>query len=119
MAMASHLRQRVAIISSSSRENTLPVGLFGVLMMIAFVLSLNAAASSSGSNDQSAAGEPDGAEGSGAWRVTERGVLDRGWRREVRKALGQVDAAVKLVEPRHLANDRLGELRGLLRSGQL
>ncbi len=38
---------------SSSRENTLPVGLFGVLTMMARVRSLNAAASSAGSNDQS------------------------------------------------------------------
>ena len=54
MAIASHLRQSAAIVSSSSRVNTFPVGLFGVLMMIALVLSLNAAASSSGSNVQPA-----------------------------------------------------------------
>ncbi len=38
---------------SSSREKTLPVGLFGVLMMIARVRFENAAASSSGSKRQS------------------------------------------------------------------
>ena len=70
MAIASHLRQSAAIVSSSSREKTFPVGLFGVLMMIAFVFSLNAAASSSGSNVQSALGEPGRAEGSGSRSVT-------------------------------------------------
>ena len=43
MATTSHLRQSAAMVSSSSRVNTLPVGLFGVFRMIAFVLSLNAA----------------------------------------------------------------------------
>ena len=47
--MTSHFRQSAAMAPSSSRVKTLPVGLFGVLMMIAFVLSLKAAASSSGS----------------------------------------------------------------------
>ena len=46
-------------------------------------------------------------------------VLDRRRRRKVRKPLRQVDAAVELIEPRHLADDRLGELRGFLRSGEL
>src|SRR5262249_51360252 len=35
-----------------------------------------------------------------------------------RKSLREVDAAVHLIEPRHLANDRLGELRGLFRTGE-
>jgi hypothetical protein len=45
--------------------NTLPVGLFGVLMMIARVLLVNAAASSPGSKVQS-----------GSWSVTYRGVAE-------------------------------------------
>ena len=39
--------------SSSTRENTFPVGLLGVLMMIALVRLLKALSSSAGSNDQS------------------------------------------------------------------
>ena len=42
------------------------------------------------------------------------GVLDRLGRREVRKALRQVDGAVLVRQPRHLADDRLGEPRGFL-----
>jgi hypothetical protein len=49
--------------SSSSRVKTLPVGLFGVLMMMARVRFENARARSSGSNRQS-----------GAWSRTKRGV---------------------------------------------
>ena len=41
------------MVASSSRVKTLPVGLFGLLMMMAFVRLVNAAASSSGSNVQS------------------------------------------------------------------
>ena len=47
-----------------------------------------------------------------------RRLLDRRRRRKIRKSLRQIDAAVQLVEPRHLADDRLGELRGFLRSGE-
>jgi len=64
--MTSHFRQSAAIASSSSRVNTFPVGLFGVLMMIAFVLLLKAAASSAGSNHQSALSEPGRADASGS-----------------------------------------------------
>ena len=46
-------------------------------------------------------------------------VLDDRGRREVGEPLRQVDAAVQLVQPRHLADDRLGELRRLLRTGEL
>ena len=48
-----------------------------------------------------------------------RRVLDGGGRRKIRKSLRQVDAPMKLIEPGHLADDRLGELGGLLRSGEL
>ena len=48
-----------------------------------------------------------------------RRVLHDRRRRKVRKSLRQVHAAVELVEPRHLADDRLGELRRFLRSRQL
>ena len=44
-----------AIAASSSRVNTLPVGLCGVPITTARVRDENAAASSSGSNDQSGA----------------------------------------------------------------
>ena len=53
MAITSHLRQSAAMASSSSREKTVPVGLFGLQRTIAFVRSLKAAASSSGSKVQS------------------------------------------------------------------
>ena len=43
------------MVASSPRVKTLPVGLFGVLTMMALVRSLNAAASASGSNVQSGA----------------------------------------------------------------
>ena len=75
MAIASHFRQRTAIVSSSSRENTLPVGLFGVLRMIAFVFPLKAAASSSGSNHQLALADVEGrGVEEGSCSVTYRGV---------------------------------------------
>ena len=45
--------QSSAITPSSSRENTLPVGLFGVLITMPRVRALNAAASSLSSNVQS------------------------------------------------------------------
>src|SRR5258707_15455547 len=44
--------QRSRINSSSARVNTLPVGLFGVLRIIAFVCGPNAAANSFSSYDQ-------------------------------------------------------------------
>ncbi len=50
-----HFWHRPAITSSSAREKTLPVGLFGVLITIPRVRSLNAAASSPSSNVQSGA----------------------------------------------------------------
>ena len=37
-------------------------------------------------------------------------------RREIRKPLRQVDGVVFLREPRHLADDRFGKLRGFLRT---
>ena len=55
MARTPHFRHSALIICSSSRVNTLPVGLVGVLITIARVLSLNAAASTPGSIDQSGA----------------------------------------------------------------
>src|SRR5947207_2658065 len=73
--------------SSSSRVNTFPVGLFGVFRMIALVFSLNAAASSSGSNVHVVVA-PDG-----GWSVTYRGV----------------------APPRHLADDTFSELQRLSR----
>ena len=45
-------------------------------------------------------------------------ALTDGGRRKIRKALRQVDGAVQLAEARHLADDRLGELRGLLGTGE-
>ena len=52
MAITSHLRQSAATASRSAREKTVPVGLLGLHRTIALVLSLKAAASSSGSNRQ-------------------------------------------------------------------
>ncbi len=49
----SHFWQSAAIASRSAREKTVPVGLLGLQRMIALVLSLKAAASSSRSNRQS------------------------------------------------------------------
>src|SRR5206468_6548412 len=46
------------------------------------------------------------------------GVLDPIRRRKIRKALRQIHAAVQLVQARHLADHRLGELRRLLGSGE-
>src|SRR5580765_92171 len=43
------------------------------------------------------------------------GPLDRLGRREVRKTLGEVDRAVLVGKTSHLADDRFGEPRGLLR----
>jgi hypothetical protein len=48
-----------------------------------------------------------------------RGVLDRLVRREIRKALRQVDGVVFLGEPRHLPDNRLRELGCLLRTAWL
>jgi hypothetical protein len=45
--------------------------------------------------------------------------LDGVGRRKVRKPLRQVHATVQVIQPRHLADDRLGELGGLFRSGEL
>ena len=39
------------------------------------------------------------------------GLLDRSRRRKIGKALREVDAAVRFAQPRHLADDRLGELQ--------
>ena len=49
----SNSRQSAAIRPSSSRVNTLPLGLLGEFTMIAFVRGPNAARSSSGSNVKS------------------------------------------------------------------
>ena len=42
-------------------------------------------------------------------------VLNQLRRGKIGKPLRQIDAAVQIVQPRHLADDRLGELRRLLR----
>ena len=47
--MTSWSRHNRAMVSSSARVNTRPVGLFGVFTMIALVRDVNARASSSGS----------------------------------------------------------------------
>src|SRR5438128_2179322 len=87
--MTSCSRQSRAIVSSSARVKTRPVGLFGVLTMIAFVRGVNAFASSSASNSN-----------------------DGGRSGKIREPLSEVDAAVYRTEPRHLADDRLGESDG-------
>src|SRR5437899_12345069 len=49
----------------------------------------------------------------------DRGVFHRGRSREVGKSLREIDTAMEIVEACHLADHRLGELRGLARSGEL
>ena len=44
------------------------------------------------------------------------GVLDGLRRGEIGKSLRQIDGVVRVAQPRHLADDRLGELQRLLRS---
>src|SRR5439155_4744672 len=47
-----------------------------------------------------------------------RGVFQRLVRGKIRKALRQIDRVEFLRQPRHLADHRLGKLRGLLRSSR-
>ena len=54
-----------------------------------------------------------------AWVKPEGLVLDFGRRGKIGKALREVDPAVQMVEPGHLADHRFGELRRLFRAGQL
>ena len=46
------------------------------------------------------------------------GLFHNRRRGKVGESLREIDAAVHLIEPRHLADHRLGELRGFLRSGE-
>src|SRR5207245_1946475 len=48
-----------------------------------------------------------------------RGVLDRRRRGKIGEPLREVDAPVKLIEARHLANHRFGELGGSSGAGEL